>query len=164
MTTGKDELISQVRALRDDLLVLLDGMDYCLDWKESEDEWSVREVIYHLLDTPAGGVGAVLKQMLEGNDQEIIIRSSLTNMTPERKDKDLADLCRDTEGLLSQVEAGLAAAADADLQNNTSPVHVVSSGTHEDRTPARLVERTLLGHWREHIGQIGEIRQSLGFV
>ena len=163
MSGEKGQFLEQVAALKDQLSGLLDGMDYCLDWKDSEEEWSIREVVGHLLDTPPGGMGTVLKQVLEGNTAEIIIHSSLTNLTPERKSKDLAELRQDLRELLEQVEASLAASTDSDLQVSTAPVHLVRSDVHEERTAGGLVERALLGHWREHMGQIGEVRQALGF-
>ncbi len=163
MSDDKEHFLEQVAALKDELSGLLDGMDYCLDWKDSEEEWSIREVVCHLLDTPPGGMATVLKRVLDGNSEEIIIHSSLTNLTPERKSKDLGDLRQDMKELLEQVEASLSAVSDADLQASTAPVHLVRSDVHEERTAGGLVERALLGHWREHLGQMGEIRQALGF-
>ena len=156
MSGEKQQYLEQVAALKDDLSGLLDGIDYCLDWKDSE-------VVCHLLDTPPGGMGSVLKQVLEGNKDEIVIHSSMTNVTPERKSKDLGDLLQDLRELLEEVVASLSAATDSDLQISTAPVHLVSSDVHEERTAGGLVERALLGHWREHLGQINEIRQALGF-
>ena len=163
MNSEKDQLLDGVRSLKDEMSGLLNGVNYCLDWKASEEEWSIREVVCHLLDTPPGGMGAVLDQVLEGKGDEIVIHSSMTNLTPERKSMELADLCRNLEELLEQVEAGLVAAAASDLRNKTVPVHLVRSDVHEERTTESLVQRALLGHWREHMGQIGEIRQALGF-
>ena len=163
MSGEKQQYLEQVAALKDDLSGLLDGIDYCLDWKDSEEEWSIREVVCHLLDTPPGGMGSVLKQVMEGNKDEIVIHSSMTNVTPERKSKDLGDLLQDLRELLEEVVASLSAATDSDLQISTAPVHLVSSDVHEERTAGGLVERALLGHWREHLGQIIKIRQALGF-
>ena len=163
MSGEKQQYLEQVAALKDELSELLDGMDYCLDWKDSEEEWSIREVVCHLLDTPPGGMSAVLKQVLEGNKEEIVIHSSMTNLTPERKSKDLGDLRQDLRELLEHVEASLSAVADSDLQASTVPVHLVRSDIHEERTAGGFVGRALLGHWREHLGQIKEIRQALGF-
>ena len=163
MSGEKQQYLEQVAALKDELSELLDGMDYCLDWKDSEEEWSIREVVCHLLDTPPGGMGTVLKQVLDGSKDEIVIHSSMTNLTPERKSKDLGDLRQDLRELLEHVEASLSDATDSDLQVSTAPVHLVRSDVHEERTAAGLIERALLGHWSEHLGQIKEIRQALGF-
>ncbi len=163
MSGEKKQYLEQVAALKDELSELLDGMDYCLDWKDSEEEWSIREVVCHLLDTPPGGMATVLKRVLEGSRDEIVIHSSMTNLTPERKAKDLADLRQDLRELMEQVEASLSAVADSDLQDSTVPVHLVRADVKEERTAAGLVERALLGHWREHLGQIKGIRQALGF-
>ncbi len=163
MSGEKEQYLEQVAALKDELSELLDGIDYCLDWKDSEEEWCIREVVCHLLDTPPGGMATVLKQVLDGSKDEIVIHSSMTNLTPERKSKDLAELRQDLEELLEEVEASLSSVSGSDLQLSTAPVHLVRSDVHEERTAAGLVERALLGHWREHLGQINEIRQALGF-
>ena len=163
MSGEKEQYLEQVAALKDELSGLLEGIDYCLDWKDSEDEWSIREVVCHLLDTPPGGMASVLKQVLDGNRDEIVIHSSMTNLTPERKSKELADLRQDLRDLLEQVEASLSAVAVGGLMASTAPVHLVRADVHEERTAGGLVERALLGHWREHLGQISEIRQALGF-
>ena len=162
MTTQRDDYLDKVRSIRSEIRRLLDGIDYCLDWKASDDDWSAREVVCHLLDTPAGGVHSALEQILQGSVREISIVSSLTNLTSERMSKDLDDLHRDMGELLDRVEAVLANTNDTELQNKTSPVHLTNDDTHEDRTAIRMLERTLLGHWREHMDQLLEIRQALG--
>ena len=69
-------------AIHQRLTGLLDGMDYCLDWKPDAAAWSVRELVYHLLDTPAGGWPTVIAGTLSGELSEYEIQSDLTNLTP----------------------------------------------------------------------------------
>ena len=47
--------VANLHAARTQLLELLDGMDYCLDWKLEPSDWSARQVVYHLLESPPGG-------------------------------------------------------------------------------------------------------------
>ena len=41
-------------------------MDYCLDWKPDASAWCARQVVYHLLNTPPGGLASVVKGVLSG--------------------------------------------------------------------------------------------------
>ena len=52
MVTGKQAHIESVRNIQSELLAVLEGMDYCLDWKPDSEDWSARELVYHVLDTP----------------------------------------------------------------------------------------------------------------
>ena len=56
MASTLDSRMAAILDTQNRLLRLLEGMDYCLDWKPDPAEWSARQVIYHLLDTPPGGL------------------------------------------------------------------------------------------------------------
>ena len=56
MTIQRDVYQQALRGIQSELLQVLDGMDYCLDWKPAPQDWSAREIIYHLLDTPPCGL------------------------------------------------------------------------------------------------------------
>ena len=84
MATGKQEQLELIRSVKNDLLAVLVGMDYCLDWKQDSEEWSARELVYHVLDTPPGGAHNLVKGIIAGEIKEYEIWSDRTNMTPER--------------------------------------------------------------------------------
>ena len=84
MTSQKETHLTSVHRIRDELMQTLDGMDYCLDWKPEPAAWSAREVIYHLLDTPPGGVHRVLAGVLSGQLREYDLWADRSNMTAER--------------------------------------------------------------------------------
>ena len=84
MTTGKQAYLASAQSIKAELLANLDGMDYCLDWKEEPEEWSAREVVYHVLETPPGGVHSLVKGILSGEVTEYDLWSDMTNMNPER--------------------------------------------------------------------------------
>ena len=82
------ENLATVRRIRAELIGLLDGMDYCLDWKDG-DGWCAREVLYHLVDTPEGGIGGMIAGVLDGSLAEITILPDANNITPERLAADI---------------------------------------------------------------------------
>ena len=86
----RDENLATVQRIRDELTSLLEGMDYCLDWKDG-DNWCAREVLYHLVDTPEGGIGSVIAGVLGGTRDEVTIVPDINNVTPERTVADIGE-------------------------------------------------------------------------
>ncbi len=114
MVTGKQEQLESIRSVKTDLLAVLVGMDYCLDWKQDDSEWSARELIYHVLDTPPGGTQNLVKGILAGEIAEYEIWSDLTNMTPERIEFDLERINADIEAFFSSLDASISEASGSD--------------------------------------------------
>ena len=162
MTTQMDSFISDIQSIRVELSRLLDGIDYCFDWKPEDGEWSAREVVYHVADTPSGGLHVALQRVLEKSIEELPITSSLTNLTDERRLKDLDNVRQDVEAVLAGLEGALASTTDAQLKETTVRLHSISRSTIEDRTAQELMERAFVGHWREHLGQLAALREMLG--
>ena len=80
MASRADNLAT-VQRIRTEFTGLMDGMDYCLDWKDG-DGWCAREVLYHLVDTPEGGIGSVIAGVLNGSLEEVTILPDISNVTP----------------------------------------------------------------------------------
>ena len=151
-----------LESLRSSLLGLLEGMDYCLDWKPDESEWSAREIVYHLLDTPPGGMASVARDIATGQISEYEIWSDRTNVTEERSTLDMAEVEADISGFFDAFRNALENAGDADLQSRRVVMHQRTRGEDVERT----LETALGGfdrHWRAHLGQLGELRDALGF-
>ena len=151
-----------LESLRDSLLELLDGMNYCLDWKPSDSDWSAREIVYHLLDTPPGGMAAVVRGIVSGEISEYEIWSDRTNITEARATLDMDEIHADIGAFFAVFSDGLTTAADGDLEGRRALMR--------QRTRAEDVERTLEEalagfdrHWRAHLEQLGELRAALGF-
>ena len=161
----RDENLAPVRRVRGELTALLDGMDYCLDWKDGDgralDQWSAREVLYHLVDTPEGGIGSVIAGVLDGSLAEVTILPDISNMTPDRMATDIADALAGPLSILKTAEDAIASAADADFQSRTALAHLPHRDIHEIR-PAQSFIDGLERHWGEHLNQLRDIRQSLG--
>ncbi len=162
MTTQRDAYLEEVGHIRSELSRTLDGMDYCLDWKPSDEEWSAREVLYHLVDTPEGGIHTAVQGILEGSIGELTIASNLTNINEERRAKELGEVLDEANTVLDGLGQALSATADASLAEKRASVYSVARGVTEERTAQMMVERVFINHWREHLSQLTELREMLG--
>ena len=149
-------------SLHTSLLELLDGMNYCLDWKPSESDWSAREIVYHIIDTPPGGMAAVAKGIVSREITEYEIWSDRTNLSEARTTLDMDELVGDIAAFFSIFDSALSSATDGDLQGRVVMMHQRTRGEDAERTLAEA----LAGfdrHWRGHLEKLGEIRAALGF-
>ncbi len=154
------ENLATVRRIRAELIGLLDGMDYCLDWKDG-DGWCAREVLYHLVDTPEGGIGGMIAGVLDGSLAEITILPDANNITPERLAADIEQASAGPLSILQTAEDAIAGAGDADFEERTAFAHLPARGIHETRTAQTLIDG-LERHWGEHLGQLRALREALG--
>lgn len=149
-------------ALRASLLDLLEGMNYCLDWKQESDGWSAREIVYHLLDTPPGGMASVVGGIVSGDITEYEIWSDRSNVSEKRATLDMPEIETDISGFFADFGAALAPATDEDLRERSVMMHQRTRGEDVERT----LETALGGfdrHWRAHLEQLAEVRDALGF-
>ena len=156
----RDENLATVQRIRDELTSLLEGMDYCLDWKDG-DNWCAREVLYHLVDTPEGGIGSVIAGVLGGTRDEVTIVPDINNVTPERTAADIGEALAGPLAILQTAEDAIAAASDADFAEKTAMTHLPHRDIHEVR-PAQSFIDGLERHWGEHLSQLRTIRETLG--
>ena len=166
----RDENLATIRRIREELTGLLEGMDYCLDWKDGDDralehraleQWSAREVLFHLVDTPEGGIGSVIAGVLNGTRDEITILPDANNMTPERMAADIDGALAGPLDILQTAEDAIAAASDADFVAKTAMAHLPHRDIHEVRTAQAFIDG-LERHWGEHLNQLRTIRETLG--
>ena len=136
-------------------------MDYCLDWKQEPEEWSARELVYHVLDTPPGGAHRLVKGIISGETSEYELWSDLTNMTSERAAYDLDQVNADIETFFQSLENSLSGISDADLKTKKVLMHQRTSKVDEERTIDAILERTLNVHIKEHLAQLQELRDAL---
>lgn len=164
MNTGKAALLEGVQEIRKELDRLLEGIDYCFDWKPNDGEWSGREVAYHLVDTPKGGIHTALQGLLDGTIQELKIVADITNVDVERLGKDIAGVREDLEAVLSGLEKMLTSANDEELETRKVPVSIQrSTGTDiNEWTVEYLARRSITSHWPNHLRQLAELREALG--
>ena len=162
LATQRDSFLQEIESIRDQLDRLLDGIDYCFDWKPNDEEWSGREIIYHMVDTPLGGVHVAVWGVLSGELDEISITAGLTNLTLERKANGIAEVRNDLEEVLTGLADALSSATDAKLEERSVPIRAISFSTSSERTAGDLLARTFVHHWQEHLAQLGELREMLG--
>ena len=162
MTTGKQAHLESAQRIKNELLAALEGMDYCLDWKQDPDEWSARETVYHILDTPPGGVSSLVQGILSGEVREYDLWSDLTNVTPERAGHDMAQITADIESLFQGLDDAISGSTDEELETKTALMHQKSRGVDEERTVEAILERTLEVHMSDHLVQLRALRDALG--
>ena len=162
MTSHRDAHLEKIRGIRSQLLANLEGMDYCLDWKPNADSWSVREVVYHLVDTPKGGLHTLISGMLSGKTKEFDLAPDLNNMNPERQTLDLNQVRLDISQVLDGLKAALSGASDDELATITVLAHLKALGIDEERSPQMLLEGLFARHWQGHADQLKELRDALG--
>ena len=158
---AKEDLRQRVQAMREDLSKTLDGMDYCLDWKPTDEEWSAREVLYHLVDTPPGGVHAAARAVLQSDIAELTLPPDVTDTSGDRAQADMGKIMEEVDAVLAGLESVIADASDADLEKSL-PVHLPARGTTEERTLGRIIEGSMDYHWADHLGQLKALREGLG--
>ena len=151
-----------LESLRTALLELLDGMNYCLDWKAEESEWSAREIVYHLLDTPPGGTASLVQSIVSGEITEYEIWSDRTNVDETRATLDMEEVEADISAFFIKFDEALQSADDADLQGRRVLMRQRTRGQDEERTLEALLDGWAR-HWRAHLEQLGELREALGF-
>jgi hypothetical protein len=162
LTDHRDTHLEKIRGIRSQILANLEGMDYCLDWKPDADSWSVREVVYHLVDTPEGGLHTLISGMLSGQTKEFDLMPDLNNMNPERQTLDLNRVRLDVAQVLDGLEAAVSSASDEGLATITILAHLRARGIDEERTPQILLEGLFARHWQGHADQLRELRETLG--
>ena len=161
MATGKQAHIDSVQSIKKDLLAVLEGMDYCMDWKQDDSEWSARELIYHVIDTPPGGVNKLVRGIYSGEVTEYDLWRDLTNLTPERLAYDLEQVTADIEAFIESLDGTLSAMSEEDLHEKKVMMHQKTRNVDEERSINAILERTLNGHIREHLVQLQALREAL---
>ena len=154
--------IDSLQAARDQLLELLSGLDYCLDWKPEPSDWSARQVVYHLLESPPGGLQRVLWAAISGGAEAIEVWAGDDNVTPERAGYDLDQVLDDVARFFTSMQEALEAAGKQDLGGESVLDRYQTSGGGQTYTVGDLLDSMFGPHWREHMDQIRALRDALG--
>ena len=148
--------------IRAEMLGLIEGMGYCLDWKPDPDQWSARQVIYHLLETPPGGLAPILRGIFFGSLREFDLCSAQDNVTPERRALDMELVEGDIGQYFQDLENAIQASHEEDFTGKFVLAHLKSRDRDKELTAQKLLEGLFARHWREHLVQLRELRESLG--
>jgi hypothetical protein len=140
----------------------LQGMEPHMERADAPGEWTMREVLSHLLDEPGWDPVELLKTFAERNLPLVEIRPGETNLTPERKVmtlREFADaLDSQRRSLFSYLE-GLD--AQALRRKARIPLFKQFMGTDEISLPV-FVAAMFDFHWNDHAGQLAKIRKAVG--
>ncbi len=153
--------IENLHAARNQLLELLDGMDYCLDWKLEPSDWSARQVVYHLLESPPGGLQRVLWAAIAG-EEAIEVWAGDDNITPERAGYDLEQVLEDVAGYFTAMEEALKAVGEQESTGKSVLDRHQTSGGGQAYTVGQLLDSMFGAHWSEHMDQVRALRDALG--
>ena len=162
MTTLKQSILDSAKELQQDLDTVLEGMDYCLDWKQDDDEWSAREVLWHVLEDPEGGIPNTVAGILDGSRTEVTIIADETHLNDERQAMDMDQIRAALSEYFDTLDSVLADATDEDISGKAASCWFPLRNHREDRTAQDLLEGLFLNHWRDHVGQLREIQEGLG--
>ena len=162
MTTLRDSILQGASEVQESLEEALEGMDYCLDWKPDDTEWSAREVLWHILEVPPGGIANAIHSVIQGTSSQVTIIGDETNLNPERESMDLDAIRQELQSYFARLEEVLGGATDDQLAQLTATCWLPRRNHQEDRTVQRLLEGLFLEHWREHVGQLRDLKSSLG--
>ena len=162
MVLRKTDLLVAIRTLKQDLTDVLDGMDNCLDWKNDPNSWSAREVIYHLIDTPAEGMDLLVRRILKTEGGTFELMPDISNMSEVRLLNDIEQVKADIFNILDNLELIITDVRSEDLTEKTIVVDLVAQGSNEERTILNLLQGLFIRHWSQHVMQLKNIRSSLG--
>lgn len=158
----KGTYLEKLHGFQRELIGLLIGMDYCLDWKPEPSAWSARQVVYHILGMPGGGLHHVLWGAISGELDEYEIWSGLDNMTSERSVYDLEQIREDISEVCQGISSVIEGAGEDDFEKKEILARLRTLGINETRTLETLLKTAFSGHWREHLQQIRDLREGLG--
>ena len=154
MTNGTTSHLDNVINIRDRILALLDGMDELIDETADPEEWSIRDIIYHLSDTPVGGLGLLFRGMVSGDISEFDLNPDLTNVTPSRKATTLDQARHELVEILDDIEQVVSRGSADVFDGTTVTAHLKSRDTDETRTLETLLRGLFARHWLSHLDQL----------
>ena len=155
-------MLVAIRTLKQDLTDVLDGMDNCLDWKNDPNSWSAREVIYHLIDTPAEGMDLLVHRILKAEGEVFELVPDTSNMSEVRLLNDIEQVKADIFKILDNLELIITDTSSEELMEKKVVVDLVNQGANEERTVLNLLEGLFIRHWSQHVIQLINTRFSLG--
>ena len=83
-------------------------------------------------------------------------------MTPERLTLELEKVESDIGRYFQDLQETITAAGEEDFTGRTVMAHWKTYGRDQERTAKELLEGLFARHWREHMVQLGELREALG--
>ncbi|MFL2644310.1 MAG: hypothetical protein ACJ0KI_01385 [Dehalococcoidia bacterium] len=125
---------------------------YCdLDKPLGKDGWSLRQHIYHLIDTPIGGLHTGLEQAMSIPDFILEIIPDLDNLNEERRVFNHIEILKDLDNYSYAFHKVLASYNQSKLDTIIIETSFPKRGFKEDRSARTLLDRLFVRHWSEHL-------------
>ncbi|HCG90663.1 MAG TPA: hypothetical protein DEZ08_02330 [Dehalococcoidia bacterium] len=125
-------------------------VDFCPD----ETSWSIRQHIYHLLDTPTGGIHSIMTTVKTNPKETLVIIPDLDNITEDNQKKTTLEIQADLINYSKSFHNCLSLYSEEDLDQIIIQTSLPKRGIIEDRTPRSLLDRLFVRHWSEHISDL----------
>lgn len=161
MKTLRDSILQGAAEIQKDLEIVLGGMDYYLDWKPHDSEWSTREVLWHILEDPEGGIPKAIEGIIKGTLPELTIIADETHLDPEREAMDLETINGEIRNYFTKLNEVLEGVTDSQISQLTTSCWFPLRNHREDRSAQNLLEGLLINHWRDHLPHLRHLRASL---
>ena len=140
----------------------LAGMEAHLERTHADGQWTVREVLCHLLGEPGAEVVALLECFSTTDPPLIEIVPGQVTVTAERRRMSLGELLAALDAQRGAVLGYLDRLGPAQLGGKARiPLFAPILGTDEVTLPV-FVGAMFGMHWDAHADQIGQIRQAVG--
>lgn len=152
-----EELLTKYQQAWQEFTAQLDGLEGYLDQRPLAQEWTVREILSHLIGRPEGGLKATISRMAQEELPELDMNPGQINMTPERQGASLDSLLRQLEVVYKKNLEFAATLSDEVWQRKG---HFPGLGGSEF-TALQFAKIGLYGHLRDHAGQLAKIRAAL---
>jgi len=161
-TTTVNELRTKSDAASANLGRQLRGMESHLERAEAPGQWTVREVLCHLLFPPGFDPVALLRTFAATDLPIVEITPGVVEVTPERKGMTLSQLEDALEAQRRQMFAYVETLSDAELGRMARiPLFKQLMGTDEITVPV-FIGAMFEYHWNDHAGQLAKIRAAAG--
>jgi hypothetical protein len=138
------------------------GMDAHLDRADAPGEWTLREVLCHLMFEPEFEPRAVLSSFAHRDLPVFDVKAGDTHVTPDRERMSLDEIMQYLDRQRHALFAYLGELDDAELGRKARiPLFKQFMGTDEIPIPM-FVGAMFDFHWNDHAGQIAKIRRAVG--
>jgi hypothetical protein len=138
------------------------GMEQYLDRADAPGEWTMREVLCHVLLEPEFDPRAVLSSFSHRDLPVFDVKASDTHLTPERQRLTLDGLMGALDAQRRALFAYLDELDEEDLRRKAKiPLFEQFMGT--DEIPIAMFVGAMFDyHWNDHASQIAKIRRAVG--
>lgn len=136
------------------MINLLSNESSNIDKPLTEDAWSLRQHVYHLLDTPLGGLHEALSHGLLNPNPILEVIPDLDNLNCDRKTFIPAQIIQDINTYRISFNQVLDSYDNTKLDSIIIKTHFPKRNFTEDRTARTLLDRLFIRHWSEHLYDI----------